>query len=151
MDEIDQNQISGTIASVLYSDPDSGYTVLSMQDTDGTELKVTGIFPYAYPGEMLTVYGYWTSHPNYGRQFVAEGSERSIPENEQQIYAFLSGGGVKGIGPVLASLIVNKFGDQSLQILEHHPEKYEQLLHHQPHSLLVIILPLLVSLRLDRL
>ena len=127
MDEIDQNQISGTIASVLYSDPDSGYTVLSMQDTDGTELKVTGIFPYAYPGEMLTVYGYWTSHPNYGRQFVAEGSERSIPENKQQIYAFLSGGGVKGIGPVLASLIVNKFGDQSLQILEHHPEKLAQI------------------------
>ena len=127
MDEIEQNQISGTIISVLYSDPDSGYTVLNMQDTDGSELKITGIFPYAYPGEMLTVYGYWSTHPNYGRQFVAEGSERSMPENEQQIYAFLSGGGVKGIGPVLASLIVNRFGDQSLQILEHHPEKLVQI------------------------
>ena len=61
--------LSCTVRSVIFSNEENGYTVLSVTDTDGEEQKMTGTFPYAWPGESITAYGHWTVHGTYGRQF----------------------------------------------------------------------------------
>ena len=53
--------LSCTVRSVIYSNEENGYAVLSVTDTDGTEQKMTGTFPYAWPGESITAYGHWAS------------------------------------------------------------------------------------------
>ncbi|MCR5135497.1 MAG: ATP-dependent RecD-like DNA helicase [Oscillospiraceae bacterium] len=112
-----------TVRSVIYSNAENGYAVLSVTDTDGAEQKMTGILPYAWPGESITAYGHWGSHGSYGRQFEAESAERSSPEDERAVFAYLSSGAVKGIGPVTAGAIVAKFGKDALRILEEEPER----------------------------
>ena len=77
--------LSCTVKSVIYSNEENGYAVLSVTDTDGAEQKMTGTFPFAWPGESITAYGHWGMHGSYGRQFEAESSERSSPEEEGSV------------------------------------------------------------------
>ena len=119
--------LSCTVRSVIYSNEENGYAVLSVTDTDGTEQKMTGTFPYAWPGESITAYGHWGVHGTYGRQFEAESSERSIPEDEQSVFSYLASGAVKGIGPVTAGQIVEKFGSRALYILEEEPQRLAEI------------------------
>ena len=113
--------LSCTVQNVIFCNEENGYAVLSVTDTDGTEQKMTGTFPYAWPGESITAYGHWVIHGSYGRQFEAESSERSTPEDERSIFSYLASGAVKGIGPVLAGQIVERFGSRALRVLEEEP------------------------------
>ena len=53
-DEIDI--LNCTVRSVIFSNEENGYTVLSVTDTNGEEQRVTGTFPFAWPGESITAY-----------------------------------------------------------------------------------------------
>ncbi len=125
MDEIEV--LSCTVKSVIFSNEENGYTVLSVTDTDGEEQKMTGIFPYAWPGEEITAYGHWGTHGTYGRQFEAESAERSTPGDERAIFLYLASGAVKGIGPVMAGQIVGKFGGRALRVLEEEPARLAEI------------------------
>ncbi len=114
--------LSGVIRSVIFSNEENGYAVLSLTDQEGQEQTLVGTFPYAWPGETITAYGSWTVHGSYGRQFVAESSERGAPVDERAIFRFLAAGTVRGIGPATASQIVNRFGERSLMVLEKEPD-----------------------------
>ncbi len=125
MDEIEV--LSCTVKSVIFSNEENGYTVLSVTDTDGEEQKMTGTFPYAWPGEEITAYGHWAMHGSYGRQFEAESAERSTPGDERAMFLYLASGAVKGIGPVMAGQIVGKFGGHALQVLEEEPARLAEI------------------------
>ena len=120
--------LSCTVRSVIFTNEENGYTVLSVEDTEGAEQKMTGIFPYAWPGESITAYGRWITHGTYGRQFEAESSERSTPEDERSVFSYLASGAVKGIGPVTAGQIVEKFGSRALTVLEQEPHRLAEIL-----------------------
>ena len=119
--------LSGIVRSVLFSNAENGYAVLSLTDTDGAEQTLVGTFPYAWPGEAITAYGRWTVHSIYGRQFEAESAERSAPADEQAVFRYLAAGTVRGIGPATASQIVSRFGDRALLVLEKQPELLAEL------------------------
>jgi len=125
MDEL--KELNGTISSVIYRNDENGYAVLRMEQDNGEITTVVGCFPYAAPGEMLTVEGSWMSHAQHGKQFKAEHSIRLLPTSEESIYEYLAGGTVKGIGTATAALIVDRFGEDSLNILELHPEKLAEI------------------------
>ena len=65
----------------------------------------------------MIISGSWMNHSVHGRQFKAEFAQRLLPTSANAIYQFLAGGSVKGIGPATASLIVNRFGDASLDVM----------------------------------
>lgn len=116
-------ELSGTIDSVIYKNEENGYTVLRLRDGDGEKVTVVGCFPYAAPGEAMIAGGTWVNHSVHGRQFKAEFAQRLLPTSAAAIYEYLSGGTVKGIGPATAALIVDRFGDKTLDVLETSPEK----------------------------
>jgi len=120
--ELDLLELSGTIDSVIYKNEENGYTVLRLKDGNDAIVTVVGCFPYAASGETIIVSGTWMTHSTHGRQFKAEFAQRMLPSSAQAIYTFLAGGCVKGIGPATASLIVNRFGEKSLDVLENSPE-----------------------------
>lgn len=119
--------LQGTIVSVVYQNYDNGYTVLRMECEDSQTVTVVGTIPLPFVGERLMVTGKWSSHPSYGRQFEAEFLERMLPQTEKQILAYLSGRAIKGIGPKLAAAIVNRFGEQTLNIMEREPERLAEI------------------------
>lgn len=123
MQEEELQELYGKIASVIYTNEENGYTVLRLESQDGSLVNVVGTLPSAYPGEELHIMGQWVTHPNHGRQFKCEYAERSLPRTKEGIYAYLAGHAVKGIGPATAAIIVDKFGDRTLDVLESHPEE----------------------------
>ncbi len=113
----------GKISSIIYTNEENGYTVLKLETPDGALVNVVGTLPSAYPGEELHVSGEWVTHPTHGLQFKSEFAERSLPRTKEDIYSYLASRAVKGIGPATAALIVDKFGDKTLEVLENSPEK----------------------------
>lgn len=120
-------ELSGTVNSVIYKNEENGYTVLRLRDGNGESVTVVGCFPYAAPGESMIISGVWMNHSVHGRQFKAEFVQRLLPTSAPAIYDYLAGGAVKGIGPATAALIVDRFGDKTLDVLESSPEKLAEL------------------------
>ena len=110
-------ELSGTVENIIYKNEENGYTVLRLKNDSGELVTVVGCFPYAAAGESMIISGSWVNHSVHGRQFKAEFAQRLLPTSANAIYQFLAGGSVKGIGPATASLIVNRFGDDSLDVM----------------------------------
>ncbi len=115
--------INGTIAGVVYQNEENGYTVLRLVTTDGEAVTVVGSIPCAAPGEDLTVSGRWVSHPVHGDQVQADQVERHLPTTEDEILRYLSSGIVKGIGAATAARLVQRFGANTLLVLEEDPDQ----------------------------
>lgn len=122
-EEAELIEISGRISSVIYTNEENGWTVLRLDTLDGGLTHRCRHAAAAYPGEELRAYGEWATHPNHGRQFKAEYAERSLPRTAEDIYSYLAGHAVKGVGPATAALIVEKFGDKALDVIEREPAK----------------------------
>lgn len=123
MEQSEWIELTGTVGEIIYTNEDNGYTVLSMESSDGEAVTVTGCIPFAAPGEQLIVHGAWVRHPTHGKQFQAEAAERVLPTGAEAIYEYLASRVVKGVGPATASVIVSAFGAKSLEVMEHEPEK----------------------------
>lgn len=121
------SEINGIISSVIYRNDENGYAVLRLEQDNGEMTTVVGCFPYAAPGEMVSAEGTWMTHAQHGRQFKAEQSNRTLPTNADSIYEYLAGGTVRGIGPATAALIVERFGERSLDVLEMQPERIAEI------------------------
>ncbi len=113
----------GTVHSVIFQNAENGYTVLRLLTEEGEAVTVVGCIPCVAPGEHLTITGVWEQHPQHGEQLRAEELERSLPEDEEEIFSYLSSGVCKGVGPVTARNIVERFGVETLDVLETAPER----------------------------
>ena len=120
-------EISGSIASIIYQNEENGYAILRLDADNGDQVTVLGCIPFAAPGELITVSGVWAHHPAHGMQFKAEYIERTMPESADAIYQYLAGHTVRGIGPATAALLVQRFGADTLNVLEFEPEKLCQV------------------------
>lgn len=127
MDDKGLSELVGTISSVIFTNEENGYTVLRVQNDSGEDVTVVGCIPYAAPGESLIAHGAWGSHAVHGRQFKAEYLQRTMPTSKEAIYEYLAGGTIRGIGPATASVIIDKFGEKALDVLENHPEKIAEI------------------------
>lgn len=124
---VEQTEINGIISSVIYLNDENGYAVVRMETDSGEMVTAVGCLPYIAPGEMISAEGSWVTHAQHGRQFKIEQSNRLLPTSADGIYEYLAGSTVKGIGPATAALIVNRFKEKSLDILEMHPEKLAEI------------------------
>ena len=117
----------GTVHSVIFQNAENGYTVLRLLTEEGEVVTVVGCIPCVAPGEHLTVTGTWEVHPQHGEQLKAQELERTLPEEEEDIFAYLSSGVCKGVGPTTARRIVDRFGLETLDILEAEPERLQTI------------------------
>ncbi|MEE1238826.1 MAG: ATP-dependent RecD-like DNA helicase [Acutalibacteraceae bacterium] len=114
-------EIGGTVERITYRNESNAYTVAEVK-IDGKSLTVVGIMPFLTEGDEAVFYGEYTVHPSYGEQFKAEHFERKTPQNSAAILRYLSSGAIKGIGPATAQKIVEKFGAESLEIIQNKPQ-----------------------------
>lgn len=124
--EQEMETIRGTVEAVVFANADTGFTVFEL-DSGGVLVTVVGELPGVSAGEEVTVTGRFTSHPTYGQQFKAELYQRDLPATATAILKYLSSGAIKGIGPKTAQMIVDRFGDDTLTVIEKHPEQLAQL------------------------
>ncbi len=115
-------EIQGTVEDVIFHNDDSGFTVLELT-TEDEYITAVGVLPEITAGEELRLRGNWVTHPTFGRQFRAELCERKMPSTSADLYKYLASGAVTGIGPKTAQKIIERFGEETFDILENHCEK----------------------------
>ena len=117
-------EITGIVDRIIYRNTENGYTVLSLRtSSEDGYMTLCGTLPLASPGEQLRAEGSLTYHQKYGQQFAVTFAETLAPSTQIAIENYLSGGIIKGIGPALARLIVDRFGMDTIQIMEKEPER----------------------------
>jgi len=121
------DHLSGTIESIVFYNPDNGYTVCRFLTDEGNLITIVGNFPPLSPGETIKIIGKWELNPKFGRQLHAENYIPILPTSVKGIEKFLSSGLIKGIGPVLAKRIIRKFGEKTMDVLSQSPEKIKQV------------------------
>ena len=67
--------------------------------------------------------GTWVEHPRYGRQFKAVSARLILPTTLLGIERFLASGIIRGIGATMAHRIVQRFGEDTLTVLNERPEE----------------------------
>lgn len=118
--------VEATVTAVVFHNEENGWSVLRMH-SGKKQFTAVGYVPGVTAGERLVLGGSWGSHAAYGEQFKAEQVRRLTPVGRDAIYEYLAFGAVKGIGPALASVLTDKFGDGTLDIIENHPEELERV------------------------
>ncbi len=108
--------IEGCVSEIIYSNYANGYTVCDL-DCDGEMVTATGCMPYLAEGEDIILTGEWVEHPEYGRQFSVKGIEKKLPSTTSAILKYLASGVISGIRLATAKKIVDKFGEETLNII----------------------------------
>ncbi|MCL1953174.1 MAG: AAA family ATPase, partial [Firmicutes bacterium] len=117
---MDDNILSGSIDNFKFRSEIDGYAVASI-DTGKKLVVCTGIFPHCNVGQYIDCVGKYIVDSKYGQQFRAETIRVSSPKDNQSIIKYLSSGFIKGLGPKTAERIVNKFGKDTLDVMEFRP------------------------------
>lgn len=113
--------ITGIVEEIIFSNEINGYTVCELKCEKDTVTAV-GYMPFINVGETLKLCGKWVTHPDYGEQLKVENYEKTLPQTTDAIEKYLASGIIKGIGPVTASRIVDRFGDDTLGVIRLRPE-----------------------------
>ena len=127
MTEQELEILQGTIGAVVFQNYDNGYAVLRLRCSGGDAVTVVGTIPLPAVGERLMVTGRWSTHQSYGKQFEADFLERMLPQTGPEIVSYLSSRIIKGIGPKMAARIVDRFGAETLQIMEREPSRLAEV------------------------
>lgn len=116
----------GVVEEIIFTNDVNGYTVCELKC--GKEvITAVGYMPFINVGETLKVSGKWVTHQDYGEQLKVELYEKLLPETTQAIEKYLSSGLIKGVGPATAKKIVKKFGEDTLNIIRHNPQRLSEI------------------------
>ncbi|WP_077369554.1 SF1B family DNA helicase RecD2 [Anaerosalibacter sp. Marseille-P3206] len=118
--------IEGTIEEVIFRNETNGYTVAILESTDDV-VTIVGYIPFVNIGETIKVEGEWMNHPNYGEQIKIENISTVVPATLNGIEKYLSSGLIPYIGPKTAKKIVERFGMESIDIIEMNPERLKEI------------------------
>ena len=112
------------VERITYQNAENGYTVLKCAVKNYNDLiTVVGTMPDTHVGSVLSLEGFWKMDVKYGRQFSVEHFEETLPATVYGIEKYLGSGLVKGVGPKFAKRIVEKFGKDTLDVIEECPDE----------------------------
>src|SRR6188768_733017 len=84
------HELEAVLERLTYVNEDTGYTVARVATGSGSDLlTVVGALLGAQPGESLRLRGWWSSHPQYGRQFEVHSYTTVLPATIQGIRRYL--------------------------------------------------------------
>ena len=134
--------LTGTIERITYQSEETGYTVarlraepdacstaenLARASTRDGLLTITGELAKMAPGERVEVSGYWVTHKQYGKQFKIVDAKTIQPTSADGIRKYLGSGLIKGLGPAKAAMIVDHFGEDTLNVIEKTPNRLSEV------------------------
>ncbi len=115
--------VQGTLQRITYYSEETSYLVGRLKREDEEVITFVGYFPALREGEVLSLKGEWKVHPRYGKQLQVKEWGMAAPATIKGLEGFLASGMIKGVGPHLASLLVKRFKMETLEIIEHAPQK----------------------------
>lgn len=120
--------LEGVVERITYASAGDGYTVARMAVAGRpAPVTVVGAMPGVHPGQALRVTGEWTRHARFGEQFKVSAWETLTPATRVGIERYLGSGLIKGIGPGIARRLVERFGEETLRVIEEEPERLREV------------------------
>ena len=119
-------QIEGPLEGVIFRNEQNGYTVFVL-DYNSTPVTCVGKLARANEGENLLLEGEWVNNAKYGNQFAFSSYEAVLPKSLAGIERYLASGLIKGVGPVTAKNIVDRFKEDTFDIIEMSPSSLAEV------------------------
>ncbi|WLD26389.1 ATP-dependent RecD-like DNA helicase [Clostridioides difficile] len=119
-------KLEGMISEIVFKNEDNGYTIAHLVN-ENDEIVVVGCMPTLAMGESIEVEGKWVNHKIYGTQFEVNSFMPVKPSSLEGIYVYLSSGMIHGIGEKMAKRIIDKFGVDTLDVIQNYPEKLQEV------------------------
>lgn len=113
-------KFSGTVESVIFQNIENGYSVIDVS-VDGFLYTAVGNMPPMSEGENVEIDGEIKENPKYGEQIAVRSVKKLMPNNKEGMIRFLSSELFSGVGYVLATSIVEAFGDKTFDVIEKEP------------------------------
>lgn len=121
-------ELSGTIEQIVFKNEENDYSVVLISPNNDTDyITIVGVMPNINIGEKIHLTGTLDNHPTFGEQIKVENYSKELPSDKESILKFLSCGAIKGIGKSTATKLIEKFGDETLYILENFPDKISKI------------------------
>jgi exodeoxyribonuclease V alpha subunit len=122
------DSIEGTLERFTFRSEDSGFAVARFSPDDGSPaLSAVGQLAQLAEGQKLRITGRRVEHPRFGPQIEVDGVEAILPSSVEGIRSYLSSSLVKGVGPTIAEKITDRFGEDTLRVIEEQPELLVQV------------------------
>ncbi len=120
-------------SSSIYYNQENGYTV-AVYETENEipegknrigkqQFIAVGCELPQNEGLDISLKGQWKKSEKYGKQYHVSSFQIQMPTTEEGVKAYLSSGLIKGIGPVIAERIVERFGKNTFYVFEECPER----------------------------
>lgn len=119
-------KLQGMVSDIVFKNEENGYTIASLAN-ENDEITIVGCMPTLSVGESIEVEGKWVNHKIYGSQFEVQSFMPVTPSSLEGIYVYLSSGMIHGIGEKMAKRIVDKFGVDTLDIIQNTPERLTEV------------------------
>jgi exodeoxyribonuclease V alpha subunit len=120
-------RLDGTIERVTYHREDTGYAVARFQTATKELVTIVGTLGDVDEGAPLTVEGEWVMDKKWGRQFKVAAATPRTPNDKIGVERFLASRKIPGLGPALAKRIVEKFGTDTLKVIEDAPHRLTEV------------------------
>jgi len=129
---VPEDSVTGTVESIVFRNDESGYTVCTIKTPAKRGMReefltIVGSCATIWEGEELHAEGSWIRHPSHGRQFQADSITCIAPTSTEGIRRYLACGMIRGIGPKYAKRIVDKFGEETLRIIDKESARLEEV------------------------
>ncbi|MFM7373571.1 MAG: AAA family ATPase, partial [Chthoniobacterales bacterium] len=120
--------LSGLVERVTFRSEDTGFSVLKVKVKGRRDLvPVVGTVAAVTPGEWITAEGRWERNRDHGMQLRATSIRCQAPTSLEGIEKYLGSGLIKGIGPVYAKKLVEKFGEKVFDIIENSSARLQEV------------------------
>jgi len=118
--------VEGVVERVTYEQEETAFRVIKV-NVDGRLQTVVGRMHRVAPGTRVRVTGVLETDPRYGQRLRAETVVVVEPDTLEGVVRFLGSGLIPGVGPALARRIVDRFGAETLWVLDHAPDRLAQV------------------------
>jgi exodeoxyribonuclease V alpha subunit len=120
--------LSGQIERITFTNEANGFTIAKVKVQGKRDLvTVVGNLMSPMPGEIIDMRGEWAHHPKFGEQFKVVQFQTQVPATVYGIKKYLGSGLIKGLGPVMAGRIVDRFGENTLEIIENQIDRLAEI------------------------
>ena len=120
--------LEGIVDRVIFHNEDNGFTVLRLTLGVKRELAtMVGFTAKVRVGDHVSAVGHWANDKVRGMQFRAD-EVRVVPPNTLDgVKRYLASGMVPGIGPHLADMLIEAFGERVFDVIDREPERLDEV------------------------
>jgi exodeoxyribonuclease V alpha subunit len=119
---------TGHLERITYYNPDNHYAIAVLKTGHPkTRITIVGYMTGLCPGQSLKVTGRWETHPKYGQQLSVVSVDILVPDTVEGLLQYFRSGLIKGIGDKTAAVLIRHFKEQTIDIIENHPERLTEV------------------------